>query len=174
LVKKTVRQSRPAVRHGPASRRRLEPNGLTLIETMVALAVMGFILALAVPMMSGGQGGGAELRAAAETMSGALRSVRSHAVAQNREEVFLVDTDQALYRAADAAPVSLPRNVRLMLFTTTQEQISSGIGAIRFYPDGSSTGGGLSLIKGDARYDVLVNWLTGRVTTDDRRAARHP
>ena len=34
---------------------RLTPNGLTLIETMVALAVMGFILTIALPMISGGQ-----------------------------------------------------------------------------------------------------------------------
>jgi len=164
---------RDVQRHRPTASRRLEPNGLTLIEMMVALAVMGFILALAMPMMSGGQGG-AELRSSADTIGGALRAVRSRAVAQNHEEVFLVDTDRAQYRAADAAPVSLPRNVRIMLFTTAQEQISSGTGAIRFYPDGSSTGGGLSLVKGDARYDVLVNWLTGRVSTDDRRAARQP
>jgi general secretion pathway protein H len=161
-------------RQHPIASRRLEPNGLTLIETMVALAVMGFILALAMPMMSGGQGGGGELRSAADTIGGALRAARSRAVAQNHEEVFLVDADQAQYRAPGGAAVSLPRNVQLMLFTTAQEQISSGIGAIRFYPDGSSTGGGVSLIKGDARYDVLVNWLTGRVSTDDQHAARHP
>jgi general secretion pathway protein H len=159
--------------HRPIPGRRLEPNGFTLIEAMVALAIIGFILTLAMPMMSGGQGG-AELRSAADTISGALRAARSRAVAQNHEEVFLVDADRAQYRAPGAAVVSLPRNVQLMLFTTAQEQISSGIGAIRFYPDGSSTGGGVSLIKGAARYDVLVNWLTGRVSTDDQHAARHP
>jgi general secretion pathway protein H len=167
LVRRGVRH------HRPIKSRRLEPNGLTLIEMMVALAVMGFILAVAMPMMSGGQGG-AELRSAADTSGGALRAARSRAVAQNHEEVFLVDTDRAQYRAPDATAVSLPRNIQLMLFTTAQEQISSGTGAIRFYPDGSSTGGGVSLIKGDARYDVLVNWLTGRVSTDDRHAARQP
>lgn len=173
MVTLDVRRHRPITPPVAASIRRLEPNGLTLIETMVALAVMGFILTLALPMISRGQGR-AELRSAADTVSGALRGVRSRAIAQNHEEVFLVDTDRAQYHAAGAEPVSLPRNVKVMLFTTTQEQISVGIGAIRFYSDGSSTGGGVSLIKGDVRYDILVNWLTGRVSSDDRHATRHP
>jgi general secretion pathway protein H len=173
LVTPDARPRRQSTTPAAASLRRREPNGLTLIETMVALAIMGFILTLALPMISGGQGR-ADLRTAADTISGALRAVRSRAIAQNHEEVFLVDTDRAQYHASGAEPVSLPRNIKLMLFTTTQEQIAAGVGAIRFYSDGSSTGGGVSLIKGDARYDVLVNWLTGRVSTDDRHATRHP
>ena len=77
--------------------RKLQPNGLTLIETMVALAVMGFILVLALPMMSSGQGH-SELRTAATDISAALRAVRSRAVAKNHEEIFLVDTDRARTR----------------------------------------------------------------------------
>ncbi len=161
----------------PASRRpapaRLTPNGLTLIETMVALAVMGFILIFALPMMSGGQGR-SELRTAATAMSTALRAVRSRAVAKNREEIFLVDTDRARYRPPGGATASLPPSIRLTLFTTTQEQLSPGIGAIRFYADGSSTGGGMTLTRGDAHYDILVDWLTGRISMhgrhDDRRS----
>jgi general secretion pathway protein H len=150
-----------------AAEPRLTPNGLTLIETMVALAIMGFILTLAIPMMSGGKGR-SELRMAASDIGVALRAARSRAVAKNREEVFLVDTDRARYRAPGGAAVSLPTSLRLTLFTTTQEQLAPGLGAIRFYADGSSTGGGVTLTRGDAHYDILVDWLTGRVSTHDR------
>jgi general secretion pathway protein H len=152
---------------------RLTPNGLTLIETMVALAVMGVILILTLPMMTGGQRR-SELRMTASDISVALRAARSRAIAKNYEEVFLVDTDRARYRAPGGAAVSLPSSIRLTLFTTTQEQLSSGIGAIRFYADGSSTGGGLTLTRGEAHYDILVDWLTGRISMrgrhDDKRS----
>jgi general secretion pathway protein H len=151
--------------------RKLQPNGLTLIETMVALAVMAFILILALPMMSSGQGR-SELRTAATDISAALRAVRSRAVAKNHEEVFLIDTDRTRYRLADGTAVSLSPNIRLTLFTTTQEQLSPGIGAIRFYADGSSTGGGVTLTRGNAHYDILIDWLTGRISMHDRHDDR--
>jgi general secretion pathway protein H len=150
---------------------RLTPNGLTLIETMVALAVLGFILTIALPMISGGQGR-SELRTAATAMSTALRAVRNRAVAENHEEIFLVDTDRARYRPAGGVAASLPPSIRLTLFTTTQEQLSTGIGAIRFYADGSSTGGGMTLTRGDAHTDILVDWLTGRISLHDRHDDR--
>jgi general secretion pathway protein H len=151
---------------------RLTPNGLTLSETMVVLAVIGFILTLALPMMSVGQGR-SELRTAATAISTALRAVRSRAIAENHEEIFLVDTDRARYRPRGGAAVSLPPSIRLTLFTTTQEQLSPGIGAIRFYADGSSTGGGMTLTRGNAHYDILVDWLTGRISLSDPNDDRH-
>ena len=36
-------------------------------------------------------------------------------------------------------------------------------GAIRFFPDGSSTGGRVTLMVGERSYAVDVDWLTGRV-----------
>ena len=38
------------------------------------------------------------------------------------------------------------------------------VGAIRFYPDGSSTGGRITVASGERKYLVDVDWLTGRVS----------
>src|SRR6266851_4843445 len=43
--------------------------------------------------------------------------------------------------------------------------------AIRFFPDGSSTGGGVALSLGGERYDILVDWLTGGVSVHAGAAA---
>jgi general secretion pathway protein H len=40
-------------------------------------------------------------------------------------------------------------------------------GAIRFYPDGSSTGGRITVTFGRTQYLVDVDWLTGRVSITD-------
>jgi len=42
-------------------------------------------------------------------------------------------------------------------------------GDIRFNPDGSSTGGRISLADGRRRLGVGVDWLTGRVSVADER-----
>jgi general secretion pathway protein H len=37
-------------------------------------------------------------------------------------------------------------------------------GSIRFFPDGSSTGGRVMIAAGNEKLSVDVNWLTGRVS----------
>jgi general secretion pathway protein H len=39
----------------------------------------------------------------------------------------------------------------------------ANVGEIRFFPDGSSTGGEITLAGGNAHRYVQVDWLTGRV-----------
>jgi len=48
---------------------------------------------------------------------------------------------------------------------------SERVGAIRFFPDGSSTGGRVILKRddGDAGWQVGVNWLTGRILVAEWR-----
>jgi general secretion pathway protein H len=36
-------------------------------------------------------------------------------------------------------------------------------GAIRFFPDGGSNGGRVTVASGERKYEVDVDWLTGRV-----------
>jgi hypothetical protein len=38
------------------------------------------------------------------------------------------------------------------------------VGVIRFFGDGSSTGGSVTILQGERRSDVTVDWLTGRVS----------
>ena len=58
----------------------------------------------------------------------------------------------------------MPTGSHITLYTAQEEQLSGTIGAIRFFPDGSSTGGGVALSLGAERYDILVDWLTGGVS----------
>jgi general secretion pathway protein H len=43
------------------------------------------------------------------------------------------------------------------------ETSGNHLGSIRFFPDGSSTGGSISLASGRETHTVVVDWLTGRV-----------
>jgi general secretion pathway protein H len=55
------------------------------------------------------------------------------------------------------------------MLTTTGERQGSQIGSIRFNPDGSSTGGRISLADGGRAITIGVDWLTGRITGVDAR-----
>ena len=63
--------------------------------------------------------------------------------------------------------MTLPEDIALELFTARSELESDTVGRVRFFPDGSSTGGRITLSLAERRYMVDVDWLTGRVTTFD-------
>jgi general secretion pathway protein H len=78
--------------------------------------------------------------------------------------VFSLDVNHHTYQVSGRRKnYALPESVRLGLFTAEAELSGEGLGSIRFYPDGSSTGGRVSLEAAGKRRLVDVNWLTGAV-----------
>lgn len=141
--------------------------GYTLMEVLVTLAIIGLVLA-AVPLMVGGSRQGAETRAAVIEVASALRQARGRAVAGFRSEVFVLDTERHFYRVgADGPEISLPEDLALSLYTARSEQQDEGVGRIRFFPDGSATGGRVTLVRDDRQYVVAVDWLTGSISLED-------
>lgn len=143
--------------------------GFTLLELVVALAIAALLFVFVVP--SGArQRDHLELANAARTVAAALRTTRMQAINANAAAVFAVDVAHALYRPAGASAQSLPRGVQVGLLTANTEKLNAAVGDIRFFPDGSSTGGGVTLSRGADRFEVLVNWLTGRVSIHEQTA----
>jgi general secretion pathway protein H len=143
-------------------------SGFTLIELLVALAIMGLSLALIVGYrMPWSRALG--LQGTATQLASGLRLARSEAILSNRQVLFDVDTVGHRYRVGNAAPQSLPAALSIELLTISGEAGKPGEGDIRFNPDGSSTGGRISLIDGQRRVAVGVDWLTGRVSIADVR-----
>ena len=138
--------------------------GFTLIELLVVLAILALVLAVALPMLPGAADRTALRTATGEIVAG-LRETRSLALAQGRSAVFTLDTARRAYRIGDAAVWhALPGSVAAELFTATREQLSDVTGDIRFFSDGSSTGGGVRLAQGKSGDEIRVDWLTGRVS----------
>lgn len=138
--------------------------GFTLVELLVVLAIMAVAYALAAPAVSTGMAG-AEMKAAARQLAAGLRKARGEAVARQREITVTVDVEGRRFQlAGDARVYPLPGHAEISLFTAQSERVGEKTGAIRFYPDGGSTGGRITLAARDHRYAVDVNWLTGKVT----------
>ena len=82
-----------------------------------------------------------------------------------RTEAMLVDdvATRTFIVQPDARVHALPSGIDLKLFTAQRDLVSDQVGALRFYPDGGSNGGRVTLSAGERKYDVDVDWLTGRV-----------
>lgn len=144
---------------------RLRPHhaGFTLFELLVVLALLALLTGLALPSISAGMPG-TELKGAARQLAAGLRKARSLAVTRKEEAVLILDVDQHAFKVTDdQRTYTLPAKVQLNLFTAQSEMLRDKVGAIRFYPDGSSTGGRITASIGERKYHVNVDWLTGQI-----------
>ncbi len=140
--------------------------GLTMIELMVVLVIIALVTAISLPMVAGTSN--AEMRSAARQLASGLRLARSEAVAQRRETFLVIDLAGRRFKVdRELREYPLPRNVELKLFTAQKDLVDDKVGSIRFYPDGGSNGGRITLASGNSKYEVDVDWLTGRVAILD-------
>jgi len=137
---------------------------MTMIEILVVLAIMALGAAIVVPMVGGTGASTGDLRSAARQIAAGLRLARSEAIAQRRETALTLDLEKRSFRVArEQRDVALPAKVELKLFTAQSDLVSEKQGAIRFFPDGGSNGGRVTVASGERKYEVDVDWLTGRV-----------
>jgi general secretion pathway protein H len=137
--------------------------GFTLFEMLVVLAIIGFV-ALLIPGFMLRSQPRLDLDIAARAIADGLRETRSEAVLHNRQEVFALDVEHRVFRAGSHPPVQIDDGIGLSFRTARAEVPSEGVGQIRYFPDGSSTGGLIGLTQGAWQADVRSDWLTGLVT----------
>jgi general secretion pathway protein H len=137
-------------------------SGFTLLELTVVLFILALVYAIAGPMLGEGSVG-IDITAATRQLTAGLRRARSVAVTENTEAVLTLDVDgRAFSVTRDAKIYALPKKLVYTLVTAESEVTQGNVGAIRFYPDGSSTGGRITVSAGEVRQQVDVDWLTGR------------
>lgn len=136
--------------------------GFTLVEILAVVALIA--LAVTLVAVSVGDGlKGAKVRAASRDLVAALRYTRGQAIVKREQKTLSVDVEQRRYRAPGRPWVELPKDMDMKLFTARSELEEEGVGRIRFFPDGASTGGHIDLVRGEATWRVDVNWLTGEI-----------
>ena len=146
-------------------------NGFTLLEMLAVILLIG--IAAAAVSVSVTQGlASARVRAASSELAGAMRATRAQAIVRGQEQNFDVDTQANSYRNVRQQDVRLPKGLRLSITSAKEDQPNDHTGRIRFFPDGSSTGGRITLQSGERQWHVNVSWLTGEVRVVDTVAAR--
>jgi len=142
--------------------RQRQQRGFSLIE-MIAVIVLVAIVATLVSFSFSKSLSSAKIQAASRDLVAALRYTRGQAIVKGKEMAMELNLENNSYQAPSKALVQLPKNMELRLLTASQELTSESSGRIRFYPDGSSTGGHISVITGEREWRINVNWLTGEV-----------
>lgn len=141
--------------------------GFTLLEIIVVLVIGALAYALMIGVVFRGTST-SDLKAAARTLAAGLRQAQTMAITTRRDASLTLDMDAREYTLpGESAPRRLPKDIDLKLYTAQSEVSSERTGGIRFYPDGSSTGGRITLSAGERKYLVDVDWLTGRVHIED-------
>ena len=141
--------------------------GFTLIELLAVLFIgaLVYALLLGVPLRGTST---ADLKSSARSLASGLRQAQSTAMATRRDATLTLDLESREFAVTGAEGTrALPKELELKLYTAQTEAVSERKGAIRFYPDGSSTGGRITVAAGERKYEVDVDWLTGRVSIAD-------
>ena len=145
----------------------MRERGFSLLELVVVLVIAGVAFSL-VLAFSGKGASAADLKASARAVASGLRAAQSTAMSTRREALLTLDVDTREFQfTGDTRTHRLPEGIDMKLFTAQSEVESAKKGSIRFYADGSSTGGRVTVASGERKYLVDVDWLTGRVTITD-------
>lgn len=73
---------------------------------------------------------------------------------------YTVSGRDKLYQISEAIDVTV---------VTAQSELSGkGTAGIRFFDDGSSTGGRITLERGQASWKIDINWLTGQIELESK------
>ncbi len=145
----------------------MPPRGFTLIELIVVLAIMALMLVIAAPYASNALPG-VTLTSAAHDVAAGPRTARSLAISRNREVAFTLDVAAHRFTVDHGRAMrSLDEALDITLETARSELDDETVGTIRFFSDGSSPGGRVTLALGERDYHIDVDWLTGRVSIRD-------
>jgi general secretion pathway protein H len=134
--------------------------GFTLIETMIALLVVGFIAALASPYARR-ISPSARLEGQAAKVLSVFRATRASAIRSNSEQGVIIDTKRYIVSSPATTIARLDPDIDIRVVFADLERRSSSEGGVRFFPNGQSTGAKLLLSLGHLTTTVRVNWATG-------------
>lgn len=155
----------PARAFGRANSRRAHA-GFTLIEMIVVIILIGVVIGVVSISFTRGMTQ-ARIQAASRDLVAALRYTRGQAIVKGQETTFDLNIADNSYQAPGRASVQLPKTMHLSLYTAEQELTSDKTGRIRFFADGASTGGHVSMLFGHLEWRINVDWLTGAVTREE-------
>ncbi|MEN9597311.1 MAG: type secretion system protein GspH [Pseudomonadota bacterium] len=137
--------------------------GFTLLELIVVLAIVALgYSAVAVNFSSGNDA--MALKAAARDLTSGLRYVRSQAMLSHETATLDFNLSENSYSLTGQEKIyTLPENIDVTI-NTAKEELHDGVAKLRFFPDGSSIGGRVTLEKKSHVQEININWLTGHVT----------
>ena len=144
--------------------------GFTLMELLIVLTIGGMLVSLAAPMYSAVMPG-ARARSQVNELIVTLRDTANKAVSSGHETRIEFAPEASSYTSGNAPTVTLSAGTELIVEASLDphrrpaeyDGSERGVVTMKFFPDGSSSGGTIRLRSANRDYLVGVDWLTGRV-----------
>ena len=137
--------------------------GFTLLELLIVIALAGVFGVFAVDAYSRAQDGW-QLRTVAEAIAKDLKRARNLSLRNARAADFVFDVQNRRYGVDGMATGGVvPAHMDLEFVAAREVSGRQGVGRVRFFPDGTATGGRLVVRNHALQRVIRIDWLTGRV-----------
>jgi len=138
-------------------------HGFTLLEMVCVLAITAILMAMLLPLLPRSTSRVA-LQSVAIATAALLKADHDAAIRRGTVIATQIDTTSRLVRSgATDHVVQIPADVQFDALLARYCHDYPTRSAIRFFSSGMSCGGALALTRSGFGYQILVNWLTGRV-----------
>jgi len=142
--------------------------GFTLLELIVVLFIVVLGVSVVGINLSSGNNS-TEIKAAARDIVSALRYARGQALMSHQETTLALNLAENTYTVSGRDRVyNIPKTIDITVVTAQSELTGNGLGNIRFFADGSSTGGRITLERGNTAWQIDINWLTGQIELENK------
>jgi len=142
--------------------------GFTLLELVVVLFVVALGFSVIGLNLSSGSDS-TQIKAAARDVVSALRYARGQALMTHQETTVALNLSDNSYTVTGRDKLyHIPETIDLTVVTAQTELTGGGAASIRFFGDGSSTGGRITLERGNAAWKIDINWLTGQIELESK------
>lgn len=145
-----------------AASRAQRADGFTLIEMLAVIVLIAIAVTVSAVSLRGRTRG--ELEASAQRVAAGLRDTRTRAMATGQPQWFTIDLRGHAWAAPGRDPHAFPADATVRVTSAGEETDRAGVARIRYFPDGSSSGGNVVLSDQRRSARVDVDWLTGAVT----------
>lgn len=137
--------------------------GFTLIEMLVVLAILATVITLVPPKFEKSVHN-SQLKKAVYLLASELKATRIEAIQQQKSVNLVINVDDMWVQTAKKKiNLSLPSGSSMLLKTVQSEYLTDSTAGIRFFADGSSSGGDVIFKLQNAMYTIHISWLTGKV-----------
>ena len=145
-------------------------HGFTLLELIVVLfiIVLGFSV-VSLNLSSGNES--TKLKIAARDLVSALRFARGEALISHQEMSVIIDLEANTYSVSRRDKLyQIPKSIGVTVVAAKSQTKGTRLAGMRFFADGSSTGGRVILKQGNLSWQIDINWLTGQIDLNDKNA----
>ncbi len=150
-----------------ANHRLSRPAGFTLLEVLLVLAIMAALAAVLLPQVMSGKDH-YQLTRNVRDVASAMRMTRALAIKAQADKAIQFNVDNKTFQIDGEKTREIDEEINLEVLTADSEISEDGSRAgVRFYADGASTGGRVTLTLGDDKRAIDVVWMTGQINILD-------